>query len=249
MDKNNSKQTISVCIATFNGSHYLKPQLDSILSQLSIDDEIIISDDGSSDDTLEIISSYHDKRIKVFSNTGEHGYTRNFENALKHAINDIIFLADQDDIWERNKVSRCVEALRNYDMVVHDAYIINADGVIIANSYYSERNVFFSLIGNIVKFGYLGCCLAFKRTILTKALPLPKNQKLASHDNWLFLIGQTFFKTYILKDKLIRYRRHGNNASSGGAKSNTSVSFKIKYRIYLMGNLIKRTLIRNDNKI
>ena len=97
---------ISVCIATYNGERYIREQLDSILSQLSLDDEVIISDDGSKDSTIEIISSYLDSRIKVFKNNGKHGYVGNFENALNHSSGDFIFLSDQDDIWELQKIEK-----------------------------------------------------------------------------------------------------------------------------------------------
>ena len=95
---------ISVCIATYNGSKYIKEQIDSILPQLDECDEIIVSDDSSTDNTLSILKSYHDRRIIIFTNQKFNSPIYNFENALKHAKGDIIFLSDQDDIWEFNKV-------------------------------------------------------------------------------------------------------------------------------------------------
>ncbi len=74
---------ISVCLATYNGEKYIKEQLNSILSQLGNDDEIIISDDHSTDNTIEIIKSLEDDRIKIFVNNLEKGYSKNFENAIK----------------------------------------------------------------------------------------------------------------------------------------------------------------------
>ncbi|MDR1678977.1 MAG: glycosyltransferase, partial [Prevotellaceae bacterium] len=65
---------ISVCIATYNGEKYIKEQLDSILCQLNLGDEVIISDDGSTDKTLDVIKKINDDRIKIFENTGKHGY-------------------------------------------------------------------------------------------------------------------------------------------------------------------------------
>ena len=104
---------ISVCIATYNGEKYLRKQLDSILNQLEYNDEVIISDDGSSDETLNIISSYNDKRIHVFHNKGEHGVVKNFENGLNHVLGDYIFLCDQDDIWKSNKVQVVLNELKD----------------------------------------------------------------------------------------------------------------------------------------
>ncbi|MGZ4160188.1 MAG: glycosyltransferase, partial [Neobacillus sp.] len=102
---------VSVAMATYNGEKYLKQQIDSILSQLSSEDELIISDDHSSDQTLVIIEKYmkEDPRVKLFMNE-ESGVTSNFENAIKRTKNDIIFLSDQDDVWKPEKV----ETVKSY---------------------------------------------------------------------------------------------------------------------------------------
>ena len=92
------KKNIAVCMASYNGEKYIKEQLESILPQLGEDDDLIISDDGSKDNTYEIIRQFGDKRIKYIMNTGKHGSTYNFQNALKNADADIYFLADQDDV-------------------------------------------------------------------------------------------------------------------------------------------------------
>lgn len=123
---------ISVCIATHNGEKYIKEQLDSILCQLSTEDEVVISDDGSTDSTLEILSDYNDSRIKVYQykqpykSRHPHSYVcKNFENALKHAEGDYIFLSDQDDYWMEGKVDKCVELLKTNLLVVHNADLVD----------------------------------------------------------------------------------------------------------------------------
>ena len=112
-------------MATHNGEKFIKEQLDSILCQLSPEDEVVISDDGSTDSTLEIIEGYNDSRIKIYRMTHtrkgmkSHYYvTMNFENALRQAKGDYIFLCDQDDVWYPHKVERCFEVLKEYDMVL-----------------------------------------------------------------------------------------------------------------------------------
>ena len=236
---------ISVCIATYNGEKYIKEQLLSILNQLGVEDEIIISDDNSIDGTIAIINKIEDFRIKLFFNK-EKGYTTNFENALKKASGDIIFLSDQDDIWVHNKVEVCLEALKHYDLVVSDCQFINANGEIILDSYFRSRKIKTTFLGNLIKFSFLGCCLAFKSKILKKALPFPSNRKFCTHDNWLFLVGAFFFKHQVLNQKLIYYRRHDSNVSSGGLISTTSLWFKIKYRIYISFYLLKRYYINKN---
>ena len=85
---------ISVCMASYNGAIFIKQQAVSILNQLGLEDELIISDDGSKDNTLEILASLNDSRIKIYHHSAPHGVVSNFENAIKHASGDYIFLSD-----------------------------------------------------------------------------------------------------------------------------------------------------------
>ena len=91
---------VSVCMATCNGSRYIRAQLESILEQLGPEDELIISDDASTDDTLDIVGSYGDPRIIILSGTEFPSPVRNFEQALRHARGGIVVLrggAARDD--------------------------------------------------------------------------------------------------------------------------------------------------------
>ncbi|MCG2791916.1 MAG: glycosyltransferase, partial [Weeksellaceae bacterium] len=106
---------ISVCLATYNGEKYLEAQIKSILKQLSVDDELIISDDRSTDNTISVINKFDDNRIKIFINKNKNGVAHNFENALLKATGDYIFLSDQDDIWADNKVDVLLKELKEYD--------------------------------------------------------------------------------------------------------------------------------------
>ena len=92
-------------MATYNGAKYIKEQLDSIIPQLREDDELIVSDDASKDDTLKIVESYNDPRIKIFHNEN-HGVAHNFENAMREATGDLIYFADQDDVWLPGKLDK-----------------------------------------------------------------------------------------------------------------------------------------------
>lgn len=233
-------KSISVCMATYNGEMYIRQQLESILSQISENDEVIISDDGSKDSTIALIKSFNDSRIRLIKNRGDHGYTSNFENALKHCNNEVIFLSDQDDVWVNNKVITCLNYLNNYDFIVHDAIVVDQKLDILRNSFFKERKTYDSFLGNLFKFGYLGCCMAFHRKILIKALPFPFNHKLCTHDNWLFLIASRYYKVKIIPNLLIQYRRHNYNNSTGGIKDSIDLGFMIKYRLYLLWNILNR---------
>lgn len=141
---------ITVCIATFNGEKYIREQLNSILFQLSLQDEVIVSDDGSTDNTISIIKSFNDKRIKIIDGVYRHSPTLNFENALKEAKGDYIFLADQDDVWKDDKVKICLKWLQHYDCIISDAEVTDENLKITSPSLYQLMNIKSGRVYNIL---------------------------------------------------------------------------------------------------
>ena len=200
---------ISVCLATYNGEAYIQQQLTSILTQLNQEDEVIISDDHSTDDTLTVIASFQDNRIKIFSNPNKSGAVTNFENALKQATGEIIFLADQDDVWLPDKVKIQVALLEKNDLVLSDAIVVDELGNVQHPSFFKMNYSGKGLIRNWVNNSYMGCCMAFNRKVLTHVLPFP--EKIAMHDSWIGLNASLIGKSYFLNTPLIHYRRHGKN--------------------------------------
>lgn len=174
---------ISVCMASYNGAIFIKQQAVSILNQLGLEDELIISDDGSKDNTLEILASLNDSRIKIYHHSAPHGVVSNFENAIKHASGDYIFLSDQDDIWLSNKKEKCLSCLQEYDFISHNAFIVDEHGVLSGKDYFSLRRTRYGYWHNLWKMGYLGCCMAFRRECLKDILPFPK--EILWHDMWI----------------------------------------------------------------
>jgi glycosyltransferase involved in cell wall biosynthesis len=234
------KIKISVCIATYNGERFIEKQLNSILKQTVEVDEIIISDDNSIDNTLKIIEKLNNSKIKVIKNIKQ-GVINNFENSLKKSKGEYIFLADQDDIWKPNKVEIMIKKLKEYDLVVHNAKIINSkDEKISEKTFFEIRNSRKGLLKNLYKNSYIGCCMAFNRKILEKALPFPMN--IPMHDSWIGLIAEIYGKVYFDKEVLFYYRRHESNVSELKNTKNSKVKqFVVRYQI--LKNLIKR--IRN----
>lgn len=228
---------ISVCMTTYNGEKYLRGQVDSILGQLSNEDELIISDDGSTDSTIRILESYNDSRIKILHNTKNHGVNGNFENALINAKGDYIFLSDQDDVWHNNKVRVCISALDKYDCIVHDCEITDSELNIISNSLFKELGAKSGVINNLKKNGFTGCCMAFKKSVLNSVIPFPKSERFF-HDQWIGLRASMKFKTAFINQKLIYFRRHSSNSSSAAGKSKLNILNKIYYRILLCKALI-----------
>lgn len=231
---------ISVCMATYNGEKYLNKQLDSILAQLGNGDEIIISDDSSTDNTISIIESYNDRRIILLKNNNFKSPAFNLENALSHAQGDYIFLSDQDDIWMENKVEINIREIAGYDVIVSDCTLIDENDLQTADSFYRINGSKMGFINNLIKNSYLGCCMLVTRSMLDYVLPFPKG--IAMHDIWIGLNAEIVGKPRFISDKLIMYRRHGENMSPTSGRSNFSLYYKLLYRIKFMHYIILRIL-------
>lgn len=228
----------SVCMATFNGEKYIREQLDSILPQLRDDDELVVSDDASTDSTLAIIKSYNEPRIKVFHNT-DHGVAHNFENAMRHASGDIIFFADQDDVWLPGKLDKMEKFLKDggYDTVLCNCSRTDADLNIVKERHYDKDwPMKKSLLRNLVNNCWLGSCMAFTRKVKEACMPFPP--KAVAHDLWVSYYSQKHFRCGYLDEVLQLYRRHEGTVSFTGGKSRNSLYFRVSYRLYLAWHLM-----------
>lgn len=222
-------------MTTYKGEMYRNVQIESILKNLSQEDELIISEDGNDIEFLEELKK-KDSRIVPLKGPGR-GVVANFEYALSHAKGDIIFLSDQDDIWTDDKVEKTMKAFmdKNVTLVVHDADLIDGDGNQIADSFYAIRNSKPGFLKNIWKNSYIGCCMVFRREILDYALPFPTRGTL--HDQWLGLLGEQMGKSIFLEEKLLHYRRHEENVSG---MQHLHVTTMLYNRITLCWNLLCR---------
>lgn len=237
-------QNVSVAMAAYNGEKYLNDQINSIICQLSSRDELIISLDPSKDTSREIIQSFcsKDARIKMIAGPGR-GVIRNFANALEHCQNDIIFLADQDDVWlpgKINNVKRVFEEHGDINVVLHDAFIVNENLDVLSNSFFEGRKCKLGVLNNIIRNSYMGCCMAFRGELLKYILPFPDN--LPMHDQWIGLVGEIMGKNYLLEKKLIYYRRHGDNVSSD---HHAGIIQMVKWRWEMISSVSK--LRKNKN--
>lgn len=205
----------SVCLASYNGSKFIYKQLLSILHQLSAFDELIIVDDASTDNTVDIVISLGDPRISLYVNSKNMGVALTFCRALNYASGDIIFLSDQDDIWHENKVAVISDlfAKSHLDLIVHDARILSNGKALDSTLFCSHRSSS-GIIKNIFSNTYTGCCMAFRRGLLEKILPISPVIGIF-HDAWIGVLAEFYgFNTYFLKIPLIDFNRHGENASS-----------------------------------
>ena len=208
-------QKISVCMATYNGSTFIKSQIESILIQISNDDELVICDDSSTDNTVELIQSYKDSRIKLFINDVNLGHVKNFEKAICLASGTIIALSDQDDIWypDRLKLMK--------DKLIHDEQNIlvvsNFDAVDCLLTLTPFRGVtqqpmsrIARLIGIFIgKIPYFGCTFLMRKDLVALSTPFP--HFVEAHDIWIGLIANTYGKTVHIEESTLKRRIHDNN--------------------------------------
>ena len=201
------RSNISVVIASYNGEKYIEKQINSIIPQLIDGDEIIVSDDGSSDSTKEIILNMasNDGRIRLIDGPKK-GFNKNFENAIMQAKNEYIFICDQDDEWMPNKVQ---VVLNNFDdntlCIRHDCNVVDGDGNVLIESYVEHRGANVNYKKNIYKNTFTGCCMCIKRDWLNKLLPFPDG---VFYDAWIGILSCKFKCAKIIPDKLINWCRH-----------------------------------------
>lgn len=227
---------VSVCMPLYNGLPYVKEQLNSILAQLAPNDEVVVSDDGSTDESLAWLGSLNDPRIRILQGKPARHPSYNLEKALNAARGEYILLADQDDVWLPGKVNQMLEALQHHSLVVHDCSVTDESLQIQVPSFMAHHGSSAGFWKNLIKNSFLGCCMGFRRSILKKALPFPR--PLPMHDSWLGLVATVWFEVTFLPVPLLLYRRHGANASSTSAPSAHGLLTKMQHRWWLIKGLI-----------
>lgn len=207
---------ISIAMTTYNGERFVHQQLHSFISQTRQPDELIVSDDGSSDSTLSIVDEFAARApfaVHVHRNETNLGYSGNFNAALARCKGDLIFLSDQDDVWFADKLAR-IEAifLANPDVwvVINDAELtdaeLNPSGI---NDYDRLRS-----LGLGPESFIPGCCTAIRRQMQRLAIPIPYEDAVFVHDAWIHELGALLRVRRVVPDALQYYRRHGQNTSS-----------------------------------
>lgn len=218
---------ISIALASYNGSRYLKPQIDSLISQSINFDELIICDDNSMDNTRLILEDYskRDHRIKVFFNATNIGFKANFEKALQLSKGDFIALCDQDDIWEPDHLKLLFSNIRDKYVACGDSHLIDSNGIS-RNMNLSDAK-HFSYSGNcdqlfrfitLYQNPFQGASMLLRRDFLSIALPIPDNIKY--HDVWFAAMACLLNSFVYVPEVVTNYRIHGNNASGSHEKTN-----------------------------
>jgi glycosyltransferase involved in cell wall biosynthesis len=243
---------ISVALCTYNGALFINEQLDSIINQSVKPTEIIICDDCSSDQTIEVLENYilknQIKNIKLFQNKNNLGYVKNFEKCISLCTGDYIFLSDQDDVWLPNKIERILfffDTHPSIDMVFTNALLVD-ENLKSLNKTMADTLNFDLELKSILRSNKLfkkllydflvtGATVCFKKNQIKNFLPIPIN-KFQIHDGWFGLIAAYQNKLAYIDECLIKYRQH--QSQSVGAKlkfetinSNTTKNNRLKHFI------------------
>jgi glycosyltransferase involved in cell wall biosynthesis len=210
---------VSIVMTTYNGERFIQRQLDSIFAQTYTNFELIICDDRSSDNTFKILEENHNKHgFTLLQNEINLGLVKNFEKVITLAKGDYIVLADQDDIWKKEKVEVLLKSIETHAslFVFSDASeLIDENDTIFHHSYYESKNLPDEAID--ARVFYLnnpatGCTTLFKKELIQYALPFPNEIKY--HDWWLAYVASKYSPVISVKKALIQYRRHDANVTT-----------------------------------
>lgn len=214
---------LSVALCTYNGERFLREQLDSIAAQTRPPDELLVSDDRSTDGTLKLVESFAARApfpVRLRVNDVNVGSTLNFDRAVALCSGDVIALCDQDDVWLPEKLRRLeevFEADEGVGLVFSDALVVGEDlspagrrlwdwtFTRAERRAFERRGAFRALLRrNVVT----GATLAFRARFKPLVLPIPADLNMI-HDGWIALVLAAVSRVVALPEPLVRYRQHG----------------------------------------
>ena len=220
---------VDIAMATYNGENFIAEQIQSIQNQTYQNWILYVSDDGSSDGTVDYINevAITDQRIKLINTQRQGGVIPNFNNALEYTSADYIVLCDQDDIWPKERLAVLVNKIRELEvnsgqplMIFTDMILIDAKGLKIADSFYQSNklnpNINLEENSLIWRSTVYGCSTIMNRALLNISLPVPEYAQM--HDQWLALNAKQSNNLYYYDYQSLKYRQHANNVVGGSHK-------------------------------
>ncbi len=214
--------TISVAMATYNGARFIREQLSSIAAQTLLPAELVVTDDGSSDDTVEIVRAFADTApfpVRVHRNAANLGFRGNFMHAIALCTSDVIALCDQDDVWVPHKLERAIEPFAEPDVVLayHEAWLIDEAGERLGLARLHgapARTPALSLFPLSNPYGF---SMLFRRELLelsefwSRSIDNLDSRQCMAHDQWLFFLACALGTIAFIDEPLAGYRQHGSN--------------------------------------
>ena len=240
-------EKINILMATYNGRRYLRDQIDSILNQTYSDFRLLISDDASTDSTVKILEEYEkkDSRVEIYCHEKNLGVVSNFEFLINKVRSEYFMFADQDDIWEPDKIEKSLKKLKETgsDLVFTDLEVVDSKLNQIEPSFWKQKGFY----DKIIKFN--GFTMLCKSSWINEFLPLPKNSKYVIHDYWIALIVSQTGRIDFIPETTIKYRQHGNNQVGSSRKSDTLETLDEIRDLFLQVKIEHfETFVKNEKK-
>lgn len=206
-----------IVLATYNGAKYIREQIESIQRQTVQEWTLIVRDDGSTDQTLDIIRSMmaSDKRIRLLPSKVNKGVKQNFSLLLEATRATWVFLADQDDIWHPQKIEimlKFAKDNKNPVLIHHDLEVVDEKGTRIHRSFWKRAGLnpkATSFNRLLMQNNVTGAAMLINRPLIKKALPIPEDAMM--HDSWLALAASMFGTVIPVNERLVKYRQHASN--------------------------------------
>lgn len=204
---------ISVALATFNGSKYLREQLDSIYNQSLPPDEVVVFDDCSEDNTIGILQEYKETHGLIYSvNDRNLGFSRNFEKAITGCRGDYVLICDQDDIWLPDKIRILYNAIKLKEYLYPNlaglicSHTINIDeyGNEIVRTETREKGWDYLLYGHYTQ----GCTVIMNSQLIELVTPIPEG---IMYDVYIGMAAAMCGFWFNIGKPLVKYRMHENN--------------------------------------
>lgn len=217
------KPVIDILLSTYNGGLYLKEQLDSLLSQTYKNWSLIIRDDGSSDNTVEILKEHckkYPERITFIEDNMHLGACQSFARLLEHSTANYIMFCDQDDVWLPDKIDITLKAMQEIEsehgdipVLVHtDLKVVDHKKNLIAESFWKYQHIAPDLTGlnNLLIMNVAtGCTMMINKRLKELSIPIPQDAII--HDWWIALVAASFGRIEYIDTPTILYRQHGKN--------------------------------------
>lgn len=215
---------ISIAMAAYNGGMFLSDQLNSFAAQTKLPDELVVCDDGSTDDTALIVEEFSKRapfKVCLIKNEYNLGYVKNFEKAITLCSGDIVFLSDQDDVWFSEKISKIISIFKeNPNVLLVQSNMLLTDEGLNSSGVSQLENIL--ALGHKCSDFFTGCGIAIRRNLTEIVLPIPND--LWGHDAWINRLARFLGVVQLVEEPLMYYRRHGSNASNWLASNANNLS-------------------------
>lgn len=237
-----NQKHIAILLATYNGERYLREQLDSLFSQTFKDWTLYIHDDGSTDNTLEIVKEYQlsHNNIQILGYPSTGGAKNNFLSMLRHVDADYYFFCDQDDVWAKDKVEISLTTMQLEErahpdkpvIVCCDLFVVDEKLHIISNSFFDYQNIHPEYLTTFNELGASnicpGCTMVINRRS-KEAVVFPAD-KATMHDSWIILCTMRANGIVnCIRKSLVYYRQHGDNTLGARDASKITLAYKLRH--------------------